>query len=127
MTGTLAGLLLAGFLLASAALKLARPAPAAEAMATFGFRTEAGRWTALVVAIVAELALAFGVALGSARAAYAAAALMLIFAATLGGALIRRKAGAPCPCLGVSSQVSGWAVGRNLALAAAFAALPALS
>jgi hypothetical protein len=126
MLGLLAGLALAGFLLASALLKLGGMRAAAAAMTSFGFRTTAGRWAALLGAIAAELALAVGVALGSERAAYAAAVLMLLFAASLVGTLMRQGAGAPCPCLGVHSRISGWAVSRNLALAVAFAALPSL-
>ena len=67
------------------------PTPAARtaAMATFGFATPASRRIAWTIAVVAEIALAIGVAAGSDRAAYLAAALMLLFALTLGSALMR--------------------------------------
>ena len=124
MLSTLAGILLAGVLATSAVLKLARPRESTLAMRTFGFGSPASRRLAWAVAVVAELGLAVGVALGSDRAAYLAAGLMLLFALTLGGALMRGAAGAPCACFGGGSTVSGWAIGRNLLLAAAFAALP---
>ena len=52
--------------------------------------------------------------------------LMPMFAATLGSALMRGRAGAPCACFGARSTVSGAAIARNLVLAAAFAALPSI-
>ena len=124
MVSAVAGILLGGILAASAAAKLARPRASTAAMRTFGFASPASRRLAWTVAVVAELTLAVGVALGDDRAAYAAAGLMLLFAATLGSALMRGAAGAPCACFGGGSTVSGWAIGRNLVLAAAFAALP---
>jgi hypothetical protein len=63
---------------------------------------------------------------GSATAAYLAAALMATFAATMIGAILRGRAGAPCACFGARSTVSWAAVARNAILAIAFAALPAL-
>ena len=124
MLSTLAGIALGGVLVASASLKLARPRESTAAMATFGFGTPLARRIAWTVAVAAELILGVGVALGDDRAAYAAAGLMLLFALTLGSALMRGAAGAPCACFGGGSKVSGWGIGRNLALAAAFAALP---
>lgn len=126
MLSSSAGVLLAGVLLASSVAKLARPRQASAAMATFGFGSPAAYWIAWAVATAAELALAIGVAAGSEEAAYAASALMAIFALSLGGALMRGMAGKPCACFGGGSRVSGWAVGRNLALALAFAALPSI-
>jgi hypothetical protein len=121
-----ARLILAGVLAASAGAKLARPRASSAAMATYGFRRPAGRWIAWAFAVLAESGLAVGVASGSDAAAYGAAALMLLFAATLGSAVLEGKAGSPCACFGPSSTVSLLAVVRNLALAAAFAVLPAL-
>jgi hypothetical protein len=124
---TVARLLLAAVLAWSVAAKLRDTRGSTAAMATFGFVTPASRRVAWAVAVVAEAALAVGVAIGSDRAAYMAAALMTLFAATLGSALIRGRAGAPCACFGGGTQVSGLALVRDLLLAAAFAALPALS
>lgn len=126
MLSTVAGALLSLVLFASAAGKLARPRQASAAMATFGFATPAARWLAWGVASAVELVLAIAVAAGSDAAAYAAAALMALFALSLGGALMRGMAGRPCACFGGGSKVSGWAIGRNLALAPAFATLPSV-
>lgn len=123
---TAARLLLAAVLAASAVAKLASPRESTAAMATFGFPTPASRRLAWAVAVSAEAALAVGVAAGSDRAAYLAAALMALFALTLGSALMRGRAGAPCACFGGGSRVSGFAVVRDLVLAAAFAVLPSL-
>jgi hypothetical protein len=51
---------------------------------------------------------------------------MAMFAATLVGAIMRGRAGAPCACFGTRSTVGWGAVIRNVVLAAAFAALPFL-
>jgi hypothetical protein len=118
--------LLTAVLLAAVAAKLIDPRRSARAMETFGFNTERSQLVALGGVVAAETLLAIGIAIGSDTAAYLAAAMMLIFAATLGSALMRGRAGAPCACFGAGSTVSGWAIGRNLALAAAFATLPAL-
>jgi hypothetical protein len=111
----------------SAASKLADARRSTAAMSTFGFSTPASRRTAWTVAVVAETALAVAIAAGSDRAAYLASALMLLFALTLGSALMRGRAGAPCACFGGGSTVGVAAVVRDLLLAAAFAVLPALS
>jgi hypothetical protein len=118
------GIVLAAVLAGSAATKLARPRRTRSAMATFGFQRAAEQWAAWLFAVGAELALALGVGAGSEAAAYLAGGLMLLFAATLGSALLAGKAGAPCACFGASSEVSGSAIVRNLLLAAAFFALP---
>lgn len=118
--------LILGAILTGAALsKLAAPAPAAEAMGTFGFAGRQ-RWVAFAFVVVAELALAVGVVAGSDAAAYAAAALMALFAATLLSALMQGRAGEPCGCFGSRSRVGWAAVLRNAALAAAFAAVASL-
>ena len=122
----LARLILAGVLVAAVAGKLARPRQATASMATHGFRTLLSRRLAFAFVVVAESALAVGVAVGSDEAAYAAAALMTMFALTLGGEMLRGKAGEPCGCFGADSKVGWPAIGRNLALAAAFAAVPSL-
>jgi methylamine utilization protein MauE len=111
---------LAGFLVASGAAKLASPGSSRAALATFGVvgaGSQRALWAAL---IVVELALAAGVAAGSALAAYVAAGLVAAFALALALALGRGKAGAPCACFGARSTVSPAAVGRNALLAAGF-------
>ena len=118
-------LVLGGLLAGASLAKLASPASSRAAMATFGIDggPQAVAWGLL---IACELGLAAGVIAGSSTAAYLAAALMATFAATMVGAILRGRAGAPCACFGARSTVGWWAVGRNVALAAAFAALPAL-
>jgi hypothetical protein len=86
-------------------------------------RAQAVVWAAL---IATELALAGGVIAGLDGAAWLAAALLATFAATMVSALMRGRAGAPCACFGARSTVSWRGVGRNVILAAAFAALPFL-
>jgi uncharacterized membrane protein YphA (DoxX/SURF4 family) len=118
---------LAGVLAVAALSKLASPSASRSAMASFGFAEGPLRSLAWATLIALELGLAAGVALGSAAAAYGAAALMLLLAAVMAGALLRGQAGAPCACFGARSRVSRLGVGRNLLLAGAFAALPSLS
>jgi hypothetical protein len=113
-------LLLAAVLAWSAASKLADARRSTAAMATFGFATPASRRLAWAIAVVAEIVLALGVAAGSERAAYLAAVLMLLFALTLGSALMRGQVGAPCACFGGGSRVGGFAIVWDLLLAAAF-------
>lgn len=126
MIDLLARLLLAGALAGAALAKLASPRTSEAALATFGFREGGLRRLSWASLIALELALAAGVALGLDGAAYGAAALMAMFAALMGSALMRGRAGAPCACFGARSTVSGLSVARNLALAAAFAAVPSL-
>lgn len=120
-------LILAGILIAAAAAKLGRPVASRRALAdTFGLRAAGAATVAWTLLIATEAGLGIAVAAGSDAAAYGAALLMGLFAALLVGAILRGHAGAPCGCFGVRSTV-GWAgVARNLALAGAFAALPAL-
>ena len=93
-----------GIVLAGAALaKLASPRASIASMASFGFEGGALRPIAWAGLIAVELALAVAVALGSDGAAYAAAALMLLFAALTAGAILRGRAGAPCACFGPRS------------------------
>jgi uncharacterized membrane protein YphA (DoxX/SURF4 family) len=114
-----------GIVLAGAALaKLVRPRESITALAAFGFEGGPLRPLAWAALIAVELALAVAVALGSNLAAYAAAALMLLFAALTAGAILRGRAGSPCPCFGPRSRVSWLGVLRNLALAAGFVLIP---
>ncbi len=119
-------LILGGVLAGASLAKLASPASSRAAMATFGIDGHRAQAIAWALLIACELGLAAGVIAGSATAAYLAAALMATFAATMIGAILRGRAGAPCACFGARSTVGWLAVARNAALAAAFAALPAL-
>lgn len=119
-------LILGGILAGAAVTKLASPASSRAALATFGIRDRQAQAVAWGTLLAAELILAAGVIAGAAAAAWGAAALMAIFAATMVGALMRGRAGAPCACFGARSTVGWPGVMRNLALAAAFAALPFL-
>lgn len=119
-------LLLAGVLGGAALAKIASPASSQASLATFGFGEGALRRLAWGVLVATELGLAIGVGAGSDQAAYAAAALMAMFALLLISALMQGRAGAPCACFGARSRVTRLAVLRNLALAAGFALLPSL-
>lgn len=120
-----AQLALGALLVVSAGLKAASPRRTADAMATFGVTGRAAvALTWIVVAL--EAAIGIAVIVGSAPAAWVAAALMLAFAVALAVALARGGAGRPCACLGPRSRVGRAGLVRNLALAAAFAALPFL-
>ena len=116
-----------GIVLAGAALaKLAAPRASIAALSSFGFGDSPMRPIAWAALIAVELALAVTVTLGSDAAAYAAAALMALFAALTIAALLRGRSGAPCACFGPRSKVSWLGVLRNLTLAAAFAAVPSV-
>ncbi|MFL5818362.1 MAG: MauE/DoxX family redox-associated membrane protein [Conexibacter sp.] len=124
MLATIADVVLGLVLLGSAGAKLAAPVRTRAALATFGLRTARARAVVWAGAILAEAALAIGVALGLDAAAWAASALMLGFAALLATALRNGRAGQPCGCLGARSRVTPLALVRALVLAAAFALLP---
>jgi hypothetical protein len=126
MLHTVVGLVLAVLLLAAAGLKLAAPRTSVAALATFGVHRPVLQRVAWVLVVVAEVVLAVTVGLGIDVAAWAAAALMLVFAGAQGLALARGRRGAPCACFGARSTVSPRAVARDVVLAAAFAALPFL-
>lgn len=121
-----ARLILGGILAGAAIAKLASPGSSRAALTSFGIdepRVQAVAWTAL---IAAELGLAAGVVAGLDAASWLAAALMATFAATMVGAILRGRAGAPCACFGARSTVGWLAVARSLALGAAYVALPFL-
>jgi hypothetical protein len=124
MVSVVACLVLGFVLLVSAALKLADRHGTQAALATYGIRSGARAVWAALVAV--EVALGVAVAAGSDAAAYAGAALMLVFAAAQVVALATGRAGAPCACFGARGRVSDASVGRALLLAAALAALPQL-
>jgi Methylamine utilisation protein MauE len=116
-----------GIVLASAALaKLLAPRASIAALGNFGFGDGPLRPLAWAGLIAVELALAVAVALGSDAAAYGAAALMAMFAAVTVSALFRGRAGAPCACFGPRSKISRLGALRDIALAAAFAAVPSV-
>jgi hypothetical protein len=119
-------IVLAGVLAGAAVAKLASPRSSRAALVTFGLESGPAQSLAWGGVIAAELGLAAGVAAGSEQAAYAAAALMAMFALVLVSAILRGRAGAPCACFGSRAEVGWPAVARNLVLAAAFAAVPSL-
>jgi hypothetical protein len=119
-----ARLALAAVLVFAAGSKLAAPRSSQAALATFGLRAGSVRWLAWTLLVLAELALAAGVAAGSDLAAWGAGALLASFAAALTIALRRGRSGAPCACFGSRSTVGRTSVLRTLALAAGFGALP---
>jgi len=126
MLATIGDVGLALVLVGSAGAKLAAPTRTRAALATYGLSSPRARALAWAGATGAEAVLAVGVALGIDAAAYAAAALMLAFAALLARAIHQGRAGQPCGCLGARSRVTPAALARTLALAGAFALLPAL-
>ena len=117
---------LAGVLALAAVLKLVRPRASVAALANLGLRRHGVRWAAWASISALELALATGVALGSAVAAYSAAALLGVFALVLVRSLGRGASGAPCGCFGPRSRIGWAAVARNVALSAGFAVVPVL-
>jgi len=110
---------------AAAVSKVRAPRAAAAGLATFGIAEPLRVPAALAVAAL-EAALAAGVAAGSTVAAYAAAALLGVFALLVAVALARGARGAPCGCFGARSRVDGVSVARNAALAGALAAAPSV-
>lgn len=124
MLATIADVALGLVLLSSAGAKLAASSRTRAALVTFGLKTPRVRALAWGGAVAVEVLLGLAVALGLDAAAYAAAALMLAFAALLAGALRAGRGGQPCGCLGARSRVTPAALARTLVLAAAFALLP---
>lgn len=121
MLATVAHVLLGLVLVASAAAKLAAPRATRAALATFGLASPAARTVAWTAAVGLEAALGVLVALEIAPAAWAAAALLALFAALLVRALRDGATGRPCGCLGARSRVSRAAAARTALLAVAFA------
>lgn len=126
MVEVVARLLLAAILVFAAGLKLTQPRRSAAAMAVYGARSVPAQWALWASAIAAELALALGVAAGVETAAYLAAAMMLLFALLMVGAILAGRAGASCACFGAESRLGWTAVARNIVLAAAFIGLTLL-
>lgn len=117
----------AAVLLFTAAAKLARPRDSRDALGSYGLAAGRQRGVAWTGLVVVELALGVGIAAGSAAASYAAAVLMLAFAAALVGQILHGHAGLPCGCFGARSRIGWTAVVRNVALAGFYAALPWLA
>lgn len=124
MPAVLPRLVLAAVLAGAAGLKLRAPRAGVAGLSSFGFAGGPPAWAAFGSLVALELLLALGVASGSDAAAYAAAGMLAFFALVLIGAILRGRAGAPCACFGAASRIGWGGVVRNLALAAAFAALP---
>ncbi len=119
-------LLLAGVLLGAVVAKLSHPQAGRDALAGLGFASSGSRALAFWSLVSLEVCLAAGLMAGVAGTDLLGAALMLIFALAMAGAILRGRAGEPCGCFGATSRI-GWAgVGRNLVLAAGFAAVAAL-
>jgi hypothetical protein len=116
------GCVLAG----AAAAKLARPEEGRAALAGMGFGTPAAQSVAFWSLLAIEAGLAVAVIAGSTEAAWLGAALMLVFAATMAGAILRGRAGEPCGCFGARSRIGWPGVGRNLLLAAGFTTVAVL-
>ena len=113
-------LVLGGLLVGASVAKLANPGAGRAALAGFGFGTPGAQAFAFWTLIAIELGLAAAVVAGSTEGAWLGAALMLVFALTMAGAIMRGRAGEPCGCFGARSRI-GWAgVARNLALAGGF-------
>ena len=113
-------LALGGVLIGASAAKLAHPAAGREALAGLGFGTAAARTLAFWSLVVIESGLAVAVIAGSTVAAWLGAAVMLVFALTMVGAILRGRAGEPCGCFGARSRIGWPGVARNLALAGGF-------
>jgi hypothetical protein len=115
--------LLAGVLLASAAAKLAAGRSGREALRSYGLESSRARDALWGVVIVAETAVAIGLAAGVPGAAGAAAILLGVFTLTLAVAIRRGRAGAPCGCFGAGSRIGWPALARTAFLAVVAAAL----
>lgn len=120
-----ASIVLAALLIVAAALKVRAFSSSASALETYGLPAELRR-PVMVAVIALELAIAAALVAGVSAAASAGAALLLVFAASSGLALLRGKRGEPCGCFGARSRVGPGAVLRDLLLAAAFVAVPFL-
>jgi Methylamine utilisation protein MauE len=115
--------LLAGVLLASAAAKLVAGRSGREALRSYGLESARARDALWGVVIVAETAVAVGLAAGVPGAAGAAATLLGVFALALAIAIRRGRAGAPCGCFGAGSRIGWPALARTAFLAVVAAAL----
>ena len=106
-------------LLVSAAAKLAAGRSGREALRSYGVESAGAQASLWATVVVAETALALGLAADVPGAAEAAAVLLALFAGVLAVAVLRGRSGAPCGCFGGRSRIGWPAVGRTLLLAAA--------
>ena len=120
-----ASIALAAVLLVAAALKLGAFSESASALETYGVPASLRR-PATVAVVALEVAIATALLAGVSAAAYAGAVLLIVFALSTYVALLRGKRGAPCGCFGVRSRVGLGGLVRDVALAAAFLAVPFL-
>jgi len=120
-----ASIALAAVLIVAAALKARAFSARASALETYGV-PDALRRPAMSAVIALELGIAVALLAGVSAAAYTGAALLLVFAAATGLALLRGKRGAPCGCFGARSRVGPAVLARDLLLAGAFVAVPLL-
>jgi hypothetical protein len=120
-----ASIALAAVLIVAAALKVRAFSASASALETYGV-PDALRRPAMSAVIALELVIAVALLAGVSAAAYTGAALLLVFAAATGLALLRGKRGAPCGCFGARSRVGPAVLARDLLLAGAFVAVPLL-
>jgi hypothetical protein len=111
-------LLLAAVLLVSVAAKLAAGRSGREALRSYGVESAGAQASLWATVVVAETALALGLAADVPGAAEAAAALLALFAGVLAVSVLRGRSGAPCGCFGGRSRIGWPAVGRTLLLAA---------
>jgi len=116
---------LAAVLFVAAALKLGAFSESASALETYGVPASFRR-PATVAVVALEVAIATALLAGVSAAAYAGAVLLILFALSTCVALLRGKRGAPCGCFGVRSRVGLGGLVRDVALAAAFLAVPFL-
>jgi uncharacterized membrane protein YphA (DoxX/SURF4 family) len=121
-----ARLVLGGILVAASVAKLASPGSSRSSLASFGIYEPSAQALAWAAVVATELLLGAGVIAGLDAAAFAAAGLMAIFAATVAGAIMRGRAGAPCACFGARSTIGWGHVIRDLGLAACYAVVPLL-
>ena len=112
-------------LLVAAAGKARAGRSSRDALRSYGLEDGRVRAAAWALAIVAEAALAIAV-LVDVNAAFAAAALLGVFALAQVVAIARGRAGAPCGCFGGRATIGCPSVVRTGLLAAAFAVLPFL-
>jgi methylamine utilization protein MauE len=113
--------LLAAVLLVSVAAKLSAGRSGRKALRSYGVESASAQASLWAGVIVAETALAAGLAAGVPGAAETTAALLALFAGVLAVAVLRGRSGAPCGCFGGRSRIGWPAVGRTLLLAAAAA------
>ena len=91
MAEVIARLVLGGILAGASVAKLASPSSSRAALSTFGIAGARVQSVAWALLIVCELGLAGGVIAGSDTAAYLAAALMAMFAATMSSTNVKSR------------------------------------